>query len=141
MKPLLMALLVVTTVAVSPALAQTPMRDGQWEVTMQMEMPGMPMQMPAMKSMQCVTKEQLKDPGNALPKGPDSKDCKVSDYKAEGSKVSWKMACTGAQKMSGSGEIAFKGDSYDGAMTMTMDPQGEMKMKLSGKRVGDCGNN
>jgi hypothetical protein len=141
MKPLLMTLLVVLTVAASPAVAQNSMREGQWEVTMQMEMPGMPMQMPPMKNMQCVTKEQLKDPGNALPKGPDSKDCKVSDYKNEGNKVTWKMACTGSQKMTGSGELVFNGDSYDGAITMTMDPQGQMKMKLSGKRVGDCANN
>jgi hypothetical protein len=133
MKPLTLVASLVAIGAAVPLLAQSPMRAGQWEGTAQMDMPGM--QMPAMKSTQCVTPDQLKDPLNALPTGPNPGACKASDYKADGSKVSWKMVCQG---MSGTGELTFKGDTYDGTMKMSMGPQGEMAMKLTGKRTGDC---
>ena len=61
-RPALVIALVVLATAVT-ALAQSPMRPGRWEVSMEMEMPGMPMKMPAMKTTQCVTPEQVKDPG------------------------------------------------------------------------------
>ena len=116
--------------------AQGPMREGRWEVTMQMQMPNMPMQMPAMKNSQCITKEQLQDPSKGLPSAsPDrNNSCTVSDYKADGNKVTWKMACP---DMTGTGEITFKGDTYDGLMKLTSS-QGEMSMKMSAKRLGDC---
>jgi hypothetical protein len=61
----------------------------------------------------------------------------VSDYKAEGKKVTWKLTCSGAEPMTGQGEIAVDGDRYDGTMKMTMD-QGTMTMTYAGKRLGDC---
>jgi hypothetical protein len=133
--------LVVCGVAFSWTVsAQGPMRDGLWEVTMTMDMPNMPMKMPPMKSNQCVTKEQLKDPAQTLPNGSQPgqpNDCKVSDYEIDGNKASWKMVCTGREKMSGTGEIIYKGDTYDGVMKMTMD-QGQMTMKYSARRLGEC---
>ena len=114
--------------------AQVPMREGRWEVIAQMQMAGMPSPMPEMKSLQCVTPEQLKDPAKALPSGPGSGNCKLSDYKVDGSKVSWKTACEG---IAGSGELVFQGDAYTGTITMAA-PQGTMTMKLRGQRVGDC---
>jgi hypothetical protein len=44
------------------------------------------------------------------------------------------MACP---DMTGTGEITFKGDTYDGLMKVTSS-QGEMSMKMSAKRLGDC---
>jgi hypothetical protein len=121
---------------VMTVFAQGPMREGRWEITTQMEMPNMPVKMPAMKNTQCVTKEQLKDPAKALPGPPPdrSSGCTVSDYKADGNKATWKMTCP---QMTGTGEITFKDDSYDGLMKLAT-PQGEMTMKLSAKRLGDC---
>lgn len=135
MKSIRMAM-VVCTLAVTVVSAQGPMREGRWEVTMQMQMPTMPVQMPPMKNTQCITKEQLQDPSKALPNAsPDrTGGCKVSDYKADGNKVTWKMACT---EMTGTGEMTFTGDSYDGLMKLATQ-QGEMAMKMSGKRLGDC---
>jgi len=65
MKSLLVSALLLTLTAVA-IHAQNPMRAGQWEVAMQMQMPGM--QMPEMKTAQCITPEQLaKDPASGLP--------------------------------------------------------------------------
>lgn len=143
MRFLVTAILLAGTAAVVVLAAQNPMRPGQWETVMQMEMPGMPMKMPEMKNAQCVTAEDLaKDPSTGLPRGMagqrGNKDtCTVSDYKVDGSRVTWSMACTGQMAMNGTGEMTFKGDSYTGVMKMSM-PQGEMTMNVAGKRLGDC---
>jgi hypothetical protein len=128
-----------------------PRRDGNWEITIDMQMPGMPnmpagMTMPPMKTTQCITKADAADPAKAIPArpqrggGPPS-DCTVSDYKTEGNKVSWSMVCTGANPMSGTGEMTYGADSYTGVMNMHGQQAGlpmAVAMKYSGKRLGDC---
>ena len=126
-------------VPASHAFAQSPMRPGRWETTMQFDMVGMPMQMPPMKNTRCVTQQEIDSPNRGLPSGPakNPNDCKVSDHKVSGSTITWTMACAGAQPMTGTGELRFMGDSYEGTVKMVMD-QKEMGMKLSGKRLGEC---
>ena len=131
----------VLLVGVSAA-AQSPIRPGRWEVVMQMDMPNMPVKMPEMKTTQCETPEQAKDPASTLPSGPQAgrggkSDCKVSDYKVSGQTVTWKMACTMPQPITSTGEMTFTDDSYAGTMKMST-AQGEMNMKVSGTRLGDC---
>lgn len=151
------ASIVALTVAGSVSLlAQTgPRRDGKWEITMEMQMPGMPnmanmpnmpagMGMPPMKSTQCITKEEAADPQKALPGAPQRpgappQDCKVTNQKIVGNKVTWDMACTGANPMTGTGEVVYAGDGYTGNMVMNMARGGApMAMKYTGKRLGDC---
>jgi hypothetical protein len=132
------AVFVVTAITI----AQSPVRPGQWEVTMQMQIDGSPIQMPAMKSTRCITPEDAKDPSRAMPMGPEGRggqksDCKVSDYKLSGNTASWKTVCTSPQPMTGSTEMTFADDSYSGTMKMDS-PQGPMAMKMTGKRLGDC---
>jgi hypothetical protein len=137
--------LVVTIAVLASAtavVAQSHMRPGQWEVAMQMQLVNPPMQMPEMKTTQCVTPEQVKDPASTLPSGgPQGRggknDCKVEDYKVSGGNVTWKMVCTAPQAMTGNGDLTFTNDSYTGTMKMET-PQGAMSMKLAGKRLGDC---
>jgi len=137
------ALAMLATVAV---IAQTGMRPGQWEITQQMQMPNMPagVQMPVTKLTQCVTPEQAKDPASAVPRqsgrgrGTGNDDCKMSDMKRSGSTITWSMACTSPDKLTATGEMTFTGDdSYTTTMKMVM-AQGEMTMKMTGKRLGDC---
>ena len=117
--------------------AQGPRRDGRWEVTVEMQMAGM--SLPPQTITQCVTKEEAADPQQGLPpagRGGNPTDCKVSDHKVDGNKVTWSMACE-KEKMSGTGEFVYAGDTYTG--TMKMNAQGQaMTMKYSGKRLGDC---
>jgi hypothetical protein len=136
------ALLVVLSAAV---FAQGPRRDGRWEVTMQMEMPGMPAGMPPFTAEQCVTKEQADDPQRAVPQQPGrggaQSDCKTEDYKLTGNNATWTMRCTTPQPMTGSGEITYTENAYVGTMTMNMERGGQpmkMTMKMTGKRLGDC---
>jgi hypothetical protein len=124
------------------AIAQSPIRPGRWETTMQMQMAGSPIQMPEMKGTRCVTPEDAKDPSKSMPTGPEGRgnqksDCKMSDYKVSGNTATWKMVCTTPQAMTTTGEMTFTDDSYTGTMKMDS-PQGPMTMKLAGKRLGDC---
>ena len=61
-----------------------------------------------------------------------------SDYKVDGNKVTYSMKCDGEQPMSGTGEFVYAADSYTGVMTMDTGGRGTMKMKYTGKRLGDC---
>ncbi len=132
--------IVLLTVAISwTALAQTqpPIREGNWEVTMKMSMPGMG-EMPPMKQTQCVTAEMIKDPQGALPKGPGGGDCKVSDYKFTGNTATYTMVCTKPAPVTAIGEMKYSStDAYTGTMTVESGGQ-KMTMAYDAKRVGDC---
>lgn len=131
------AFVVATAATAIPAAAQSPMRPGQWETIMQMSAPNMPAQMPAMKNTRCVTQQEIDSPTRALPNsGKTPNDCKVSDYKNSGNTVTWNMACS-STGMTGSGELRFNGDAYEGLVKMMVQQQ-EMSMKITGKRLGDC---
>jgi hypothetical protein len=120
--------------------AQSPMRPGRWETTIEMQMANM--KMPGNKTNRCVTAEDIKKnaqsilPSSVQPGQPDP--CKVSDYLVKGQTVTWKVACTGQEAMSGTGEMTFKSDTFDGLMKMTHPQMGELTMKMTGKRTGDC---
>jgi len=137
-KPLALVLVLVSAVV---AIAQAPLRPGRWDTTMQMQMPGSPIQMPATKTSRCVTADDAKNPASTLPTGPEGRggkqECKTSDYKQVGNTVTWQTTCAGSPPMTGTGEMTFTDDSYTGTMKMNM-PQGAMTMKMTGTRVGDC---
>lgn len=119
------------------------MKDGLWEITMKMEMPGMPAGMKPQVLQQCITKKDLEDPSKTAPSGGDPRDnrCQVTDYKMQGNTASWNMACKGEGAMTGSGTATYSGTSYTGTNKMTMKRGGQaqtMTMQYSGRRLGDC---
>jgi len=118
-------------------------RDGNWQINLEIDIPGLPQAMPPMSVMQCITKEQAKDPTKMIPQGAAglSPDCKVLDMKTEGNRTSWSMKCEGQNAMSGSGEFTFSGETYTGSMKLEMDRGGQpmpMSVKYSAKRMGEC---
>lgn len=128
-------LLAIAVMAVPSFAADNPQKPGQWKITMETEMPGMPFKVPPVSTTVCLTEEDLQNPEKAVPNDPKS-DCKVGDYKIDGKKVSWTVDCP-KQKMKGSGEMTFSDDSYSGFMNMDLDGQ-QMKTKYSGKWLGAC---
>ena len=95
-------------------LAQTPRKDGNWEVTMEVEIDRMP-PMPSKTMTQCVSKEDVADPQKPL-LGRASGNCTVSDHKVEGNRVSWSMKCEAPEAMTGTGEIVYGDAAYIGSM-------------------------
>jgi hypothetical protein len=135
MKAKLFAALLVLSFAATSAQAAPGMKDGQWEIATTIEMPGLPFQPPPVTITHCYTKEDVQNQ-KVVPE--PEKNCKVTDMKTTGSKVSWKIVCTGKNAAKGEGEIAFQGDSaYEGAMKM--DTEGmTMTSRYSAKRLGPC---
>jgi hypothetical protein len=119
-----------------PALsfAADGMREGLWEITTQMEMPGMPVKMKPTVMKHCYTKTDVADRKSVISR---DKNCSVTDLKNTGNKVTWTMTCTGSNAGTMTGETVFSGDSY--ASVMKMKSQGRnVTMKVKGKRLGDC---
>jgi hypothetical protein len=122
-----------------------PRRDGNWEVTTQTSMNGMPAGAPR-KEIRCVTKEAASDPTMAAPappqgRGPAPQDCKITDQKITGDKVNWTVKCTGVTTLEMIGEVVYAGDTYTGTMTTSMNMGGQVmaiNSKFDGKRLGDC---
>lgn len=119
------------------------MKDGLWEITMKMDMPGMPAGMKPQVMRQCITKKDLEDPRKTAPSGGDPRDnrCQMTDYKMQGNTASWNMACKGEDAMTGSGTATYSGTSYTGTNRMTMKRGGQvqtMTMQYSGRHLGEC---
>jgi hypothetical protein len=111
------------------------LREGEWEITMKMDMPGMPMAMPAQVMSRCITKKDLANP---VP-GPQAGDgrCKVSDHRMQGNTATWKMAC--ADGTTGSGTATYGDTSYTSTMTMMQGGQPPaMTMHQNGRYLGAC---
>jgi hypothetical protein len=129
--------LFVSSSLVGSLFAAAPMKEGNWQITMNMEMEGMPVKIPPVTIKQCLKKEDLNDPEKTLPKTTKDSSCKISDYKLEGNTVSWKVNCP-KEKLTGTGEMTYEGNSaYSGKMDMDSNGQ-KMHMKMAGKRLGDC---
>jgi hypothetical protein len=135
MKPIFAVLAVLSLP--TTILASGGIREGMWEITSSMEMPGTPMKMPPTTVKHCYTKEDAKDQKRVIIR---DKNCTLTDFTTSGNKVSWKMKCTGNRAGTFSGETLFSGDSYESIMKMQADAaKGKpMTMRVKGKRVGTC---
>ena len=125
----------LVVVAAGPR-ADTPSAAGDlWEVTSKMSMEGMPMEMPAQKMKVCAAKVWTKPPAGDNPR----QKCTRSDYAIDGDKVTWTESCE-SPAMTGKGEITRQGDdAYDGSIQYASD-QGNMTIKLAGRKIGTCDN-
>jgi hypothetical protein len=129
----LAALLLAPSLAAAAPQAPTAPEPGvQWEQTVEMQMSGF--SMPAQTVKVCVPKKGMTEPPGS---GRKDDACKVTSLRNDGKKMSWSMVCE-KEKVTGEGEIVQGADGYDGKMTMRS-PDGEMFMKLRGKKLGgDC---
>ncbi|HEX4886348.1 MAG TPA: DUF3617 family protein [Casimicrobiaceae bacterium] len=120
-----------------PLFKPGPGPDDLWDITMKMEMPGMPMAMPATTQQMCIKKNR--GGADLVPK--NDSDCRMTDVKTAGNKTTYTMVCTGDTPMTGKGEITSTPTSYDGRMWMKSTKRGEefeMTQVYSGRKVGTC---
>jgi len=123
------------------AFAEMNLHEGLWEITTKMEMQGMPMQMPARKHTQCLTKKNMLK--TMVPKEQDQEEeCKITDTKISGNTVTWVMECSGEDAMEVTGKTTYHGDTFEGTMIMISNDPDEGKMEMinhiSGRRIGKC---
>jgi len=112
-------------------------KEGQYQITSEVEIPGMPSSMPPVTSMQCITQQDFVpvDPNN-------SQDCQITDVQTQGNKVNWTMECTQqGNTMKATGSMTFHGDWFEGITNMKMGPEaGNMVIttRMKGKYIGAC---
>lgn len=127
--------LVVVT-AMFAAITTTPAQESKgdlWETTSQIVMEGVPFKMPANTVKVCAPKEWKEPPG-----GSDrSRNCKTSNMRVMGNKVTWDVQCTGPT-MNGTGELVRDtADTYTGTIKFSS-AEGNMTVQLKGRKVGGC---
>lgn len=113
------------------------MNPGKYEITAQVEMPGMPQKMPPQTTTQCL------DEQNPVPDAnPDSQGCTVTDMTTNGNTITYTMTCDQqGMVIKSTGRLTFKGDVFEGSTQTDMGPQaGGMKITttVKGKRIGKC---
>ena len=107
--------------------------EGMWEITVSLEIPGMPMKMPPSTYTQCIKKDQ------AVPnENQPGQECVAKDITTSGNTVTWTMVCTNpGGQMTGKGRVTYNNDKMDGSMTM--EGQGmKMTSNFKGHRIGAC---
>lgn len=115
-----------------------PMQEGRWEISTEVEMPGMPedMAMQSFKHTECLTGDNFV-PRNSKGSGSGG-ECEINDVRISGNTVSWTMQCdTGQGTMNGEGSITYNGDTFEGTMKTVMSGM-EINQYLQGRRIGDC---
>ena len=126
------AAMICFALSAAPASAQG--KDDLWEVSTKMEMPGMPMAMPAQTNRVCSAKNREDEEFV-----PRQGECRMLDSKRTGNTFTYKMECSGSHPSTVDGAITFGSNVYDGKMHMVMKGTNDaMDMTFSGKRVGDC---
>ena len=107
-----------------------------YEVTVRMEMAGMPTQMPAITHRNC-----LKKGGSDADLVPHQDNCTVTDAKRTGNRLTFAIACTGRDAMKGNGDFTFAGDGYSGQIRLAGKMENEdvqVTQAITGRRVGAC---
>ena len=115
-----------------PAYAQG--SDDQYDITVKMEMPGMAM--PPMSQRMCVKKGASDQ--DFIPR---QDNCRVSDTTRSGSRVTFKMTCTGNNPMTGTGDFTFVANGYNGQIRLKGKMEGQeiaMTQTIDARRVGGC---
>jgi hypothetical protein len=107
--------------------------EGAWEITMTVQIPGVPTQIPPITNVQCLKKD---DP---IPRGQQpGQECELQDMKVKGNSVTWVVSCTDIHgEMTGRGKATYGKDKMTGSMTM----EGEdmtMIIDMKGNRIGKC---
>ncbi len=131
-------LLVVAFLAFSPAArGDLPeIREGDWEITTALEIPGVPVEMPPITEVQCL------GPKAPIPYPPgEDLECRPLKVDVEGNEVAWRLGCNG-DSVTVSGNAVYYHDVMAGTMEIVFDdPEvGEMSVRyvLKGRYLGQC---
>jgi hypothetical protein len=123
----------VATVLVALPLAASAQGSGElWEITSQMNIPGMPAGMGAQTQRVC----QGDDPERAAAEKDKSQECKVTDKKQSANRLQVTMACKQGTMVIDQQYNAARTE-FKGSMKMNT-KDGEMTVNTAGRKVGAC---
>ncbi len=109
------------------------MKEGLWEITMTMEMPGMPMKMPPQTYTHCLTKKDM-----VPQKEEPNQECKMIKHDIKGDTVTWVIECKTTEGTAVSnGRVTYKGNTFNGTVKVKHAGM-EVTQNLKGKWIGQC---
>lgn len=121
------------------AFSQNEIKEGEWEITIKMQMEGMDFEMPAQTIKQCIKKDSpFIEPKQEKGKTPS---CKILKQDIKGGTVSYEMECKeNGEKTMIKGTMTYQGNSFEGKTTIKMIGKEtyEMKQTMTGKYIGPC---
>ena len=111
------------------------MKEGLWEITVNMEIPGMNMPMiPSQTYTHCITKKNLVPQKEK----PRESECNTVKTEVNGDTVSWVMECkTNEGVITSNGYITYKGSTFEGVVKVKHSGM-DMTQHLKGKWLGPC---
>lgn len=115
-----------------PLAALAAGQDELWEVSSQMNVPGMPAGMGAMTHRVC----QDRDPSKHSAPVPEKENCQVTDVKQSGQRTTMTVTCPDSKTFIEHTYNAARTE-YKGTMRMS-GRDGEMTMNTTGRKVGSC---
>ncbi len=114
----------------------TAIREGAWEITIAPEVPGVPLEMPSITEIQCLSRERPVP----LPPGKDL-HCTQLRTALKGDMLVWELACNDGE-VAVTGEVRYRNERLSGRMVIDAeDPEhGLMSVAyaLTGKHAGPC---
>lgn len=134
------AIVVAALLSLSTPTAPALRRDGQWRISIDVEIEGAQKKLPGRTIEQCITPDEAAAGSSALPKPSDGglDGCKASEHRVDGNRVTWSFTCSSPQSVTGSGKVVYHDDSaYTGTIKMASDGR-VMWITYAGKRLGDC---
>ncbi|MEW6418041.1 MAG: DUF3617 family protein [Nitrospirota bacterium] len=109
------------------------MKEGLWEITMTMEMPGMPMKMPPQTYTHCLTKKDM-----VPQKEEPNQECKMIKHDVKGDTITWVIECKTREGTAVSnGRVTYKGTTFEGVIRVKHAGM-EITQSLKGKWIGQC---
>lgn len=135
-------LLAVASLGLSVAVhAETDqMPSGLWQITVKMEMPGMPPEMAAKMGNRVMTHcvkpgeaRKWSEQKNQPDRGPQK--CETIDKKVDGNQISWKLKCENGT--TGDGTVTHNGKDAYTMVNNINSPRGSVKMEMAGKKIAD----
>jgi len=121
------------------AYAEEPdMKEGLWEITVEVIGPDMPKQMMTQKFTQCITKDRSV-PEITEGKAENNEDCKMEYRNIKGNTVDWKVVCKDKEGVTVSeGKILYKGDTFTGEVKTKGSDGVEVIQKTNATWIGKC---
>ena len=97
--------------------------------------------LPAGQTVQhCFNRAEIENFARSVPQTGGLGSCAPS-VQESGNRATWTLDCPSPQKLSGSGEVSYSGNSFTAVSKLSVDLQGQkmdISQRVSGRRIGDC---
>ena len=130
-------LLFALALIAAPALAD--IGEGNWDMEITMQMPGLPPGGQAVRQSRCLRAEDGRDPAKLF--GDPGGGCQFVDRTDSGSTYRFRIVCSGAAKVDGTGEVNYSRDAMNGQIVLNMTQDGqnvETRTSIRARRTGPC---